>query len=435
MRQRDNSSISFPGVIFSILITLTCCTPANFDEGTPPKKGHIRFSPLKFTYNEDQASCSIKCINSSIQDITIPESYQNHSVTTIEKDAFCNCRKLRSVTIPKWITRIQENPFFGCSALTEIFVDEENPNYCSIDGNLYTKDKSVLLVYAPGKTESAFSIPASVTRVGKNAFRNCSQLTRITLPDSVESIEQGAFCDCSEIRDLILPGALKIIKKGAFMRCGNLTSITIPDSVESIEQEAFWKCLNLSNIIIPQSVTHIGARAFILNCRTIVYCGADKQPATWHSPFHLLPFTNQEIIWGYTGANTISFYFKAPSWVNSPVLLTTNGNGTKWEEKNMRIMSWEGRWYKKTIKVDDRNLPITYQIKIQKWGEPKKCMKKNNDFHQLPEIIAKNGYVVIDGSDNATYQWEKNDFYLQGPGLIHTPEISPEPQILKKARQ
>lgn len=35
-----------------------------------------------------------------------------------------------------------------------------------------------------------------VTSIGENAFRNCWDLTSVTIPNSVTSIGEGAFADC-----------------------------------------------------------------------------------------------------------------------------------------------------------------------------------------------------------------------------------------------
>ena len=53
------------------------------------------------------------------------------SVTTIGNSAFYDCDALTSVHIPASCTSIGINPFAGCTALKEIVVDENNPNYSS----------------------------------------------------------------------------------------------------------------------------------------------------------------------------------------------------------------------------------------------------------------------------------------------------------------
>ena len=45
------------------------------------------------------------------------------------------------------------------ASLKEIEVDGSNPNYCSVDGVLYNKDKSELIYYPSGKEDATFKVP------------------------------------------------------------------------------------------------------------------------------------------------------------------------------------------------------------------------------------------------------------------------------------
>ena len=170
------------------------------------------------------------------------------SVTKIADKTFYNCSSLTSVTIPNNVTSIGSDAFFGCSSLTSITVDENNVNYKSIDGNLYSKDGTTLIKYAIGKTETSFTIPDSVTNIGNNAFSGCRSLTGITIPNSVTSIGSWAFSGCRSLTSITIPDSVTIIGSWAFSGCRSLTSITIPDSVTIIWVEAFYNCSILTSI-------------------------------------------------------------------------------------------------------------------------------------------------------------------------------------------
>ena len=170
------------------------------------------------------------------------------SVTKIADKTFYNCSSLTSVTIPNSVTSIGSDAFFGCSSLTSITVDENNVNYKSIDGNLYSKDGTTLIKYAIGKTETSFTIPDSVTNIGNNAFSGCRSLTGITIPNSVTSIGSWAFSGCRSLTSITIPDSVTIIGSWAFSGCRSLTSITIPDSVTIIWVEAFYNCSILTSI-------------------------------------------------------------------------------------------------------------------------------------------------------------------------------------------
>ena len=101
-----------------------------------------------------------------------------------------------------------------------------------------------------------------VTYISNYAFRNCSNLTSITIPESVTSIESYAFDNCTNLTSIDIPGSVTSIGKWAFNSCKSLTSITIPDSVTSVGDSAFYYCDSLTNVAIGNSVTNIGESAF-----------------------------------------------------------------------------------------------------------------------------------------------------------------------------
>ena len=183
-------------------------------------------------------------------------------VTSIGDDAFSGCTGLTAVTIGDGVTSIGSFAFRECSGLTSITVNENNLNYKSIDGNVYSKDGTVLVQYAIGKTANTFEIPDSVASIGYGAFYGCDDLTSITIPDSVTSIGDWAFYDCSGLTSVTIPDSVMSIGRYAFSGCTGLTSVTIGDGVTSIGDWAFRNCTGLTSVTIPDSVTSIGDYAF-----------------------------------------------------------------------------------------------------------------------------------------------------------------------------
>ena len=120
-------------------------------------------------------------------DYTIPDG-----VTYIEGSAFWGCDSLTSVTIPDSVTSIGYDAFRYSTSLTTIDVDRDNPNYSSLDGVLFDKDK-VTLIQCPGGKSGDYTVPDGVTSIGSFAFSNCSSLTSVTIPDSVTTIGDYAF--------------------------------------------------------------------------------------------------------------------------------------------------------------------------------------------------------------------------------------------------
>jgi len=150
--------------------------------------------------------------------ITIP-----NSVTSIGEWAFYGCTGLASITIPNSVTTIESRAFSECTGLTSIIVTEENKNYTSIDGILFSKNKKSLIRFPQGKGSKIYNISNSVTSIGEGAFYGCTGLTGITIPNSVTSIGEGAFSECTGLTGITIPNSVTSIGKNVFFECKNLT--------------------------------------------------------------------------------------------------------------------------------------------------------------------------------------------------------------------
>ena len=99
------------------------------------------------------------------------------------------------------------------------------------------------------------------TSIGGSAFRNCSNITSISIPSSVTSIGYGAFDYCG-LTSIDIPNSVTSIGEFVFEWCVNLTSIVIPNGVTSINGYTFQNCSAMTTCTIGSGVTSIGERAF-----------------------------------------------------------------------------------------------------------------------------------------------------------------------------
>ena len=74
-------------------------------------------------------------------------------------------------------------------------------------------------------------VETGVTSVG--GFDNCKNLISVSLPNTIETIWPFAFYGCS-FSTITIPNGVTRIGYDAFADCSNLTSIFIPNSVTSI---------------------------------------------------------------------------------------------------------------------------------------------------------------------------------------------------------
>jgi hypothetical protein len=85
-----------------------------------------------------------------------------------------------------------------------------------------------------------------ITKVGDEAFCDCSTLKSITLPDGVTELGGWAFFGCFYIEEATLSNRLKTIGDAAFSSCSTLSSITLPQSLEYVGDSAFYGCSGMS---------------------------------------------------------------------------------------------------------------------------------------------------------------------------------------------
>ena len=213
-----------------------------------------------------------------------------------------NCDdKITTIRIGPDVETVDEKAFYSCWALQNIEVDENNPNYCDIDGVLYNKDKTELLCYPCDHDEylrqkygyekelftdditaeyerdiQTYVVPSTVTRIGAMAL-NYANLRAIYLPEGLKTIETLSVFKLHERKNdwETTPSLHSIFTYKAdnfsdthFMSADKLGEIylSLPETLEFIGSDAFSYNQNLQYVYIPASVTEIGHHAFWDTC-------------------------------------------------------------------------------------------------------------------------------------------------------------------------
>ena len=200
--------------------------------------------------------------NAGLTSIVVP-----NSVTSIGANAFYYCMALETAQIGSGVTTIGASPFYRCTALKSINVDAANANFTSVDGVLYSKDKTTLLAY-PNKKAATYDIIDGVTTIGEYAFCYCTDVTAVTMPNTVTELKKEAFSNCEALATLNFSTALLSIGEKAFYYCEALKEATLPESLIFIGEMAFNKATSLTKVIIPNSVTTLDDKAF-QNCSAL----------------------------------------------------------------------------------------------------------------------------------------------------------------------
>ncbi len=119
--------------------------------------------------------------NKSGTSYTIPST-----VTTIGANAFYQSQNLTSLTIPASVTSIGGDALCDCPRLQTISVASANPNYRSVDGILYNKNKTTLIAYPSGKTATAFCMPDGVRQ--NSEYKGSKNITALLFSDSLRTL-------------------------------------------------------------------------------------------------------------------------------------------------------------------------------------------------------------------------------------------------------
>lgn len=192
----------------------------------------------------------------SLTAIAIPDN-----VTSIETDAFFKCTGLTQVTLPKNLTQIAPSTFYGCSKLTALNIAADNTSFAAVDGILYSKDKSTLVIYPSGKLASSVTIADHVKNIGPLVFAGHSSLSSIEFPSGLISIGNRAF-EGTGFTSMTIPGTVQTIGTEAFQKCSHLTTVYIPGSVEVVASSAFKACTSLTKVSMVNGTQQINSDAF-----------------------------------------------------------------------------------------------------------------------------------------------------------------------------
>ena len=211
----------------------------------------VAIDGLTYKLNQGTHTAMVANSNSWEGELDIPEQVvyddETYTVDRIEWLAFDFCKTLTKVRIPKTVVKIQhyagyeacKNPFRNCTCLESIEVDEANPSMCSINGVLFSKDKTQLYCYPAGAKRETYFVPDGVKWLCGNAFAFNSYLTSIYMPNSVTNMAFGTFSNCKSLKSIRLSENIKQISAYTFEKCESLHFLDFPESVMSFAESVF----------------------------------------------------------------------------------------------------------------------------------------------------------------------------------------------------
>ena len=210
------------------------------------KKVESVFIPKNVKYISSSGFSS--CV--SLKTVTIEEGSE---LEEIKGGAFPNRQAIiEKIEIPKSVQTIENK---ALPRFKEIVVDEENENYCSIDGNLYSKDGTQFIQYAGAKEAEEFTVPSTVTEVMPYSFTGCEYLKRVKFDCVIEYNDMAIFYMCPALESVELKPGKMIYAFLIEQQCENFKQIDFPEGLEQFY--VAFLTHNIKTVVLPQSLQKI----------------------------------------------------------------------------------------------------------------------------------------------------------------------------------
>ena len=222
-------------MIITLILSLALCGFAYAHTDNYYEREHITSESGEFVYclRNDKKAAIVGYAGSETE-IVIPEELDG--IPVVEVCYMERPWKLEptSVTIPKSVKTLLNNPFIDLGSLKEIRVAEDNPELEIRDGALFSKADHCLICCPPCLSVQEFTVPEGTEIIGRNAFWGCEGLVSVSLPESLKKIGDNAFRKCSGLKGLDIPDSVTDIGFSPFDGCVGMESIRLPAGLEKI---------------------------------------------------------------------------------------------------------------------------------------------------------------------------------------------------------
>ena len=175
----------------------------------------------------------------------------------ISHEAFANLSNLEKLTLPKSVKTLGSNLFRLTTSLKHVDVEEGNESFASVDGVLFSKDKTKLIYYPSQKNDESYKTPKETKELASYSFNKNSYLKRLELNDGLEKIGTFAFADAIKLEEISLPNSLETIERLAFYGNLELKELILPDNVKNFGKHVMNGLPKLKSLTIGNNINSL----------------------------------------------------------------------------------------------------------------------------------------------------------------------------------
>ncbi|MGN0573788.1 MAG: leucine-rich repeat protein, partial [Acutalibacteraceae bacterium] len=190
-------------------------------------------SSIEYDRNNSDTSTNYKIIKDETKPVTSVRQYA------------LNCdENIQIINIGASVTYVDPKAFYSCWALRQIEVDENNPNYCDIDGVLYNKDKTEIIC-RPCDHDTYLAEKYGYAKYDSNGYR-------------IEPTAEDEYYEqyVKDVMTFVVPSTVEKIGQLCF-NYANMTTVYLPEGLKEIETLGFFEIPLLANIYSYKSDTEI----------------------------------------------------------------------------------------------------------------------------------------------------------------------------------
>lgn len=234
----------------------TCAVKVNAAEPIPVESVTLNQSSIALNLIDNKTKqLSVTVLPSNATDKSVTWSSSDNSVATVSSSGMVTAQNRGSAVITckandgsgkqatcsVTVAGVKNNSYFTAKTIEGVemtfYVNQVSSGECSVDYKYpdATIDKN---------TSGPITIPSEVeglkvTAIHSYAFKDCINITQVTIPSSVESIGSSTFSDCTSLTTVALGNGVKKLDSYVFFGCSSLSTITGIQSLEYIGSNAF----------------------------------------------------------------------------------------------------------------------------------------------------------------------------------------------------